>query len=360
MQLIKDFLDKHQIREQRFALGVSGGADSLALAFLFKQELPDYHLVALTVDHGLRPSSKKEAEYVAKIMAEFGIEHHILTWNGEKPQTGIEERARLARYCLLSGWCKINDIHYLAIAHHLFDQAETFLMRLERGSGLYGLSAMQEISEKNGLKILRPLLNTHPQILKDYLKQQNIAWVEDESNQCTDFLRVKMRQFLPLLAEQTGITAERLCLAAENLCRTRGFIEDMVNDVLLNNVHLWSKCGASFDVAEFMSWHDELKFYILSRLICNISGNAYTPEAESLRTLIIDMQQTDFSGATLGGVYFCKQDLRLWLVKEYRDTETEISERAWAEYEQKTPEVRGLKIPLKLKQALIFEKKQEN
>ena len=359
MQLIKDFLDKHNITEKRLAIGVSGGADSLALALLCKQELPDYHIVALTVDHGLRPTSGQEADYVAKIMAEFGIEHHILTWEGDKPQTGIEEQARLARYRLLSDWCKAHDIHYLAIAHHLFDQAETFLMRLERGSGLFGLSAMQEISEKNGIKILRPLLNTHPDTLKDYLKQKNIAWVEDESNQCTDFLRVKMRKFLPLLAGQTGITAERLCLAAENLYQTREFIEHTVQKIISDKVHLWGTCGASVDVAEFMSWHNELKFYILSRLICDISGNAYMPEAEPLRALINNIEKTDFNGATLGGIYFCKQDLRLWLVKEYRGIATDCTEKEWTDFEQKVPEVRGLKIPAKLKQALIYEKKQE-
>jgi len=359
LQLIKDFLDKYKITEKRLALGVSGGADSLALALLFKQELPSYQLIALTVDHGLRPSSKKEADYVAKVMADFDIEHHILTWKGKKPTTGIEEQARLARYRLLGDWCKAHNIHYLAIAHHLFDQAETFLMRLERGSGLYGLSSMQEISDKNGIKILRPLLNTHPQILKDYLRKQNVEWMEDESNQCTDFLRVKMRQFLPLLAEKTGITAERLCLAAENLHRTRGFIEGMVNDIICNKVHIWRNCGASFDIAEFISWHEELKFYVLSRLISDISGNAYMPEAEPLRALINDMKKADFSGATLGGVYFCKQDLRLWLVKEYRGNNMDASEQAWAKYEQNVPEVRGLKIPAKLKQALIFEKKHE-
>ena len=85
------------------------------------------------------------------------------------------------------------------IAHHLYDQAETFLMRLQRGSGVFGLSSIDEISERNGISILRPLLHTHPDDLKKYLNEKNIKWVEDESNQCTDFLRVKMRKFLPVL-----------------------------------------------------------------------------------------------------------------------------------------------------------------
>ena len=252
-----------------------------------------------------------------------------------------------------------HHIYYLAIAHHLNDQAETFLMRLERGSGLFGLSAMQEISEKNGITILRPLLRVHPDTLKEYLRQKNLQWVEDESNQCQDFLRVRMRQFLPTLKEKTGITAERLCLAAENLYHTRCFIEDTVQHVIHDKVHLFRKCGASFDITEFMSWHDELKFYILSRLICDITGNGYTPEAQMLKGLIEDIKKADFSGSTLGGIYFLKQDLKIWLIKEYRQTDVEMSEPLWKEYERITPEVRGIKIPAKLKYALIIEKKHE-
>lgn len=73
---------------------MSGGADSLAMALMFKQEFPDLRLVALTVDHGLRPTSRQEAEYVASVMKAHKIEHHILVWQGAKPLTGIEEKAR--------------------------------------------------------------------------------------------------------------------------------------------------------------------------------------------------------------------------------------------------------------------------
>lgn len=84
-------------------------------------------VIALTVDHGLRPESRDEAEYVAKLAAERQIEHHILIWEGEKPEKGIEEAARTARYGLLCGWCRDNGVGTLAVAHHLLDQAETFL-----------------------------------------------------------------------------------------------------------------------------------------------------------------------------------------------------------------------------------------
>lgn len=360
MQVIRDFFDKHQITPSVLAVGVSGGADSLALVLLLKELLPQTKLVALTVDHQLRPSSLQEATYVAKVMANHDIEHHILTWEGNKPQTGIEEQARIARYDLLCHWCGSHQIEYLAVAHHLLDQAETFLMRLERGSGLYGLSSMQEISEKNGIKILRPLLAVHPQDLKQYLKGKNISWVEDESNQCLDFLRVKMRHFLPILEEATGITPDRLYLAAENLQRTRRFIEQHVAQIIQEKVHFWGNCGASFDVAEFMSWHPELKFYIFADLIERITQNPYIPEASSLNNLLKEVEQPAFGGATLGGIYFCKSDLRVWLIKENRDIDTFFTEEAWENYAKRTPSVRGIKVPAKLRQALLYEKNQKN
>lgn len=356
MRVIADFFSAHQIRAESIAVGVSGGADSLALALMLKEELPTYHLVALTVDHGLRPTSKQEAEYVAGVMREYGIEHHILTWEGKKPKTGIEEQARIARYNLLCEWCEAHDVAYLAIAHHLFDQAETFLMRLVRGSGLYGLASMQEIYKLNGIHILRPLLKVHPDYLKAYLKEKHIDWVEDESNQCEDFLRVKIRKFLPSLARNIGLDAEHLGRAAANLQKTRAFMEDMVNEAVRQSVHFWDDCGCSFDYTAFLGWHDELKFYVLSELIKKIGQNIYIPEAETLQKLIGDLKKADFNGATLGGVYFCKSDLRIWLIRENRGNDTNISEAEWLEFERQTPEVRGIKIPARLKAALISEK----
>lgn len=356
MQIIHNFLAKHDIDEQTFAIGVSGGADSLALALMFKEEYPDYRIIALTVDHGLRPTSAKEAQYVAQIMKQFGIEHHTLVWKGEKPQTGIEEQARNARYKLLCDWCKNNDVSYLAIAHHLLDQAETFFMRLQRGSGLYGLSAMDEISERFGVVLLRPLLDTHPDILKNYLKAHNISWVEDESNHCLDFLRVKIRKFLPILEDYTTISPVRICEAVNDLRRIRCFLEDTVDAIIQSKVHQWGKCGVSLNYAEFLSWHKEIRFYVLQKLLLSLNEHMYPPKAECLMTLLSQLTKRSFSGATLGGCHILKEDLKLWIIKESRNGNKAYSTADWAAYINETPEVRGVKIPHKLKVALLLEK----
>lgn len=143
-----------------WAVGVSGGADSLALVFLLqewaKEKQADF--TALTVQHGLRPEAEAEAQYVARLMKAHGIKHHILYWKGEKPVSGVESAARTARYELMYDWCRQNGVGALLIAHHKRDQAETFLMRLQRGSGVDGLSAMAPVSKWKNLYVVRPLL----------------------------------------------------------------------------------------------------------------------------------------------------------------------------------------------------------
>ena len=356
MQIIADFLERHHIKDTTFAVGVSGGADSLALVLMFKREFPQYKIVALTVDHGLRPSSRDEAMYVANVMQRFNIEHHILTWEGEKPASGIEEQARIARYNLLCRWCQEHHISYLAIAHHLYDQAETFLMRLERGSGLYGLCAMSEISERDGVKLIRPFLNTAPEILKTFLNEQKIKWVEDESNQCLDFLRVKMRHFLPILEKETGITPARIGQAVADLQKTKDFIEGVVKQTIDNHVHQWGKSGFSVDYALYLGWHRELKFRVLSKLICKLNQTAYIPEAEKLEELLNCLDNKNYESRTLGGCYIHISDLRLWIIKERRRENNFYTTQQWEDFVLHNPEVRGIQIPHKLRVSLLSEK----
>jgi tRNA(Ile)-lysidine synthase len=356
VQVIGDFLSKHCIKDNRFAVGVSGGADSLALVLMIKEEFPEYHIVALTVDHGLRPTSHNEALYVEKVMNDFGIEHHILEWKGKKPQTGIEEQARIARYNLLCDWCKNNDINNLVIAHHLYDQAETFLMRLQRGSGVFGLSAIDDISMRDGINILRPLLHTHPNDLKKYLEEKNIKWVEDESNQCTDFLRVKMRKFLPILEKELDISVERIALATENLNNTKKYLENNAKDIIKNKMHKWNNIAYSVDYTDFLSWHDELKFIIIGSLIKELGENDYTPEADSMKNLIKDLCNKDFKGATLGGCFMQICDLRLFFIKEFRKITNNFSNDEWDDFLKHNPIFRGIKFPSKFKEAVLKEK----
>lgn len=355
MQIIRDFLEKQQIADTKFVIGVSGGADSLALALMFKQEFPNYDLVAITVDHQLRPTSRQEAEYVAEIMARYKIEHHILIWQGDKPLTGIEEQAREARYKLLCDWCKANNYSNLVIAHHLYDQAETFLMRLQRGSGLYGLAAMSGISLKNGLLILRPLLAVHPDNLKAYLRQQNIRWVEDESNNDRSLLRVRIRQFLSILEQETGISPLRICQTASNLQNTKEYIEDTVFHLIETHCHNWNDCAYSLDFSVFMSWHKDVQFYFIRKILQILACNPYYSEADSIYNLLTQLAHKNFQSATLGSCIIILEDLRLWFILENRYGAYNYTVSAWEEFLRFNPQARGIKIPCKLKEILLYK-----
>ncbi len=352
--MFSDFLQKHQIKQKTIAVGVSGGADSLALVLMAQEELfpLGFKIVALTVDHGLRPTSQKEAAYVARVMKKHNIEHHILIWCGKKPNTGIEEAARLARYQLIEEWCQKNEIEVLMTAHHLYDQAETFFMRLERGSGLDGLCGMKEVTNYQNLKILRPLLHTEPEKLKKYLNRRHISWIEDESNEDLRLLRVKIRKFLPLFEEKTGISPLKIVQTMSRLQSSRFYFENTIEKLFKNNIKSYDglafKCQADF----FLSLEEEISYRLLGLLIKKISQADYAPEAEKIFKLLAKMRQADFKSATLGHCQTIKKEGFFWFLPE-KVQSTAYSKKKWAEYLNQNPIYQKQKLPLGLKKLLL-------
>ena len=347
---MEELFAKYQIKDEVVAVGVSGGADSLALVLQAAEELAVFgrKVVALTVDHGLRPTSRLEAEYVAGLMQKYGIEHHILTWTGKKPTTGIEEAARQARYTLIAEWCSQNNVHVLLTAHHAKDQAETFLMRLQRGSGWEGLCGIREYSVREGLVILRPLLAVNPENLRDYLRQRAIVWVEDESNRDTTFLRGKIRQYLPELTENIGINIEKICNAVHNLQSAEDYIEQQL-DLLLAHDVIWDfGTVCRFRYVDYLSWHKEMKFRVLARL-CR---REYIPRAERVLALANALNTLPFTGATLGGREIVLAYDWVWVVPE-RISKRVQSRKLWAEFVLQHPLYKNIKMPHKAKLAIL-------
>lgn len=347
---MEELFAKYQIKDEVVAVGVSGGADSLALVLQAAEELAVFgrKVVALTVDHGLRPTSRLEAEYVAGLMQKYGIEHHILTWTGKKPTTGIEEAARQARYALIAEWCSQNNVHVLLTAHHAKDQAETFLMRLQRGSGLEGLCGIREYSVREGLVILRPLLAVNPENLRDYLRQRAIVWVEDESNRDTTFLRGKIRQYLPELTENIGINIEKICNTVHNLQSAEDYIEQQL-DLLLAHDVIWDfGTVCRFRYVDYLSWHKEMKFRVLARL-CR---REYIPRAERVLALANALNTLPFTGATLGGREIVLAYDWVWVVPE-RISKRVQSRKLWAEFVLQHPLYKNIKMPHKAKLAIL-------
>jgi tRNA(Ile)-lysidine synthase len=224
------------------ALAVSGGSDSTALMVLFADWLAQTgrkaaaHVV-VTVDHGLRAGSAAEARGVGIQAERLGFRHAVLTWMGEKPATGLQEAARGARYALIAGAMREMRIVSLFAGHTRDDQAETVLMRLARGSGVDGLSAMAArapllVPETDGdgfsQEILRPLLGIPNLRLRTTLASRGIAWVEDPSNARTEFERVRLRAARAGL-DALGLTSGMLAVSARRLQRARTTLEDVTD-----------------------------------------------------------------------------------------------------------------------------------
>lgn len=180
------------------AVAVSGGADSMALALLAAEwaKAAGRRFAAVTIDHELRAESGAEANQVGAWLAGAGIGHAILRWEGEKPASGIHAAARAARYRLIGAWCRAEGIGDLLVAHHRDDQSETMLLRLARGSGAVGLAAMAAVSERDGVRLLRPLLGVPKARLVATLKAREQPWIEDPSNANPRFGRTHVRSAL--------------------------------------------------------------------------------------------------------------------------------------------------------------------
>jgi len=192
--------------DDRLGLAVSGGPDSLALLTLAAEAYPGA-IAAITVDHGLRPEAADEAHYVASVCAQLGVPHTIKT--PAQPITGnLQSAARASRYALLEDWSQRENLCWIATAHHADDQLETVLMRLMRGSGIDGLSAIRTV---NG-KIIRPLLGVRKADLVAHIESSGLKAIADPSNEDDAFDRVRLRK---TLSDFPDFDPERLARSAK-------------------------------------------------------------------------------------------------------------------------------------------------
>ncbi len=194
------------LRTRTVIVGVSGGADSVALAHVLRACAAGYGL-ALHIahfDHALRPSSADDARFVAALAAEWGIPFHTARWeHGDRFPGGVEAAARKARYRFLAGVARAvtprGEEPVVIVAHHLDDQAETALLNLVRGTGHRGLVGMRhdgpmpEQGQGRRVRLVRPLLWVRREELRAYAAQQGLAWREDETNAVPDRARTIIR-----------------------------------------------------------------------------------------------------------------------------------------------------------------------
>jgi tRNA(Ile)-lysidine synthase len=284
------------------AIAVSGGSDSMALVLLANRFAAEklLKIIALTVDHGLRPEAFDEALAVQKWLSSRGIEHHILKWEGDKKSSNIQAEARAARYRLMQDFCRKKNINTLLVAHNKEDQAETVLLRLMRGSGVDGLSGMDEVAEDGGFRILRPLLGVEKKYLRQFLQEQGQEWVEDPSNQNDKYARVNVRRFIEN-ADEPELLVNRLVDTAENMRRSRDFIEKTVMQMMADVADIRPEGYCVIDIPKFLRLHEEAAYRILADVVKKIGGEYYRPRFEKLQNLYDNFKQKEFDDCTLGG-----------------------------------------------------------
>lgn len=201
----------------RLGLAVSGGPDSLALLLLAAAARPG-EVEAATVDHGLREGSRAEAETVAGLCERLGVPHSILAIQWDLPPTSaVQEQARAVRYGALATWIRERELGALLTGHHLDDQAETLLMRLNRGSGVRGLAGIRRTSivpGDPGLALLRPLLGWRRSELGEVCARSGLSPAIDPSNSDDRHERVRVRG---AIARNDWLDVEALARSADNL-----------------------------------------------------------------------------------------------------------------------------------------------
>lgn len=188
-------------------------------------------IFAATVDHGLREGSRAEAKAVAEFAEVRGVPHSILAWTGEKPATGLQARAREARYALLAAQARQLAADFIVTAHHADDQAETILMRLVRGSAIAGLAGMAALSRREGLTLFRPFLDVRKADLVAVCERAGVPFILDPSNESPRFGRTGARRLAAML-EAEGLGPGEWARLARRAARAEAVLAVATRDAL--------------------------------------------------------------------------------------------------------------------------------
>ncbi|MCF4165246.1 tRNA lysidine(34) synthetase TilS [Zavarzinia compransoris] len=305
---------------QALALAVSGGADSLALLLVAEAWArgAGSRLHVLTVDHGLRPEAAAEAAAVADLARARGHGATVLRPARPLPRRGLEAAARAERYALMSEWCRARGVPALATGHSRDDQAETLLLRLQRGSGLDGLAAMAPSVPRDGIRLLRPLLAIGRADLAALTRAAGLHPVDDPMNHDPRFARVAVRRAIADL----GLDAAGLAATAARLGRDRDAIAAVVDRIARRAFRLSPWGVARIDTRAFADEPAALVERALGRLIRAVGGHDHPPRRDRLdrlAALLSAAPAAGFPGATLGGCRFLAGGAEITALREARD-----------------------------------------
>ena len=297
------------------ALAVSGGPDSMALAYCM-QRWGKVPCVALIVEHGLRPESSDEALLVKERLKTMGIQAEILPWTHEVLSGRVHEKARAARYGLLTEACHRLGADCLMMAHHMGDQAETVLMRLAKGSGIDGLAGIAPETQRDGLRLIRPFLAVTKERLIETCAQAGVAYVIDPSNAREKYARGRLRKVLPLL-ESEGLTVESLAAMAARVREAKEALDQVTKNFLLDAAKPERGGSVCVNRQSLITAPKEIAIRALSAGLRYLHDSSYPPEYGSLILLYEAVREAaDDKVQTLYGCLASVSEKKVVLMRE--------------------------------------------
>ena len=306
-----DNLDK-----DKYVVAVSGGPDSLALVALTKsysffRKTKFYYVL---IDHDIRKNSDKEAQKVKKLLKKINIKLKIYL-NKKKLIKNIQAEARNIRYDILSNFCKNKKAKVLLTAHNLEDQVETFFIRLSRGSGLRGLSAMKSLSKiNNQVSLYRPLLDIKKKYLIKISKNIFGSYVKDPSNKNENYLRTRIRTLKKPL-ENSGIKYDQIFRSIQNLSQSKITLDVYLNKILKELIKK-SRREILINYNKYKNLNSDTKIAVINESIKKLKKNYYDLRSKKVVNLIRNIEKREFKKVTLGGCVFFKKGENLCLKVE--------------------------------------------
>ena len=316
-QIYKEF-EKSVNLTDKFAVAVSGGPDSMALAFLsklysIKNKVPSKFFI---VDHKLRSESTNEAKKVKQILNKYAINAKILTWKGKKPTKNIQSLARDKRYQLLIKCCDKFKINNILLGHHQDDLVENFFIRMIRGSGLKGLTSLDKENKISNKNLLRPLLGNKKEDLRFVSRHVFNFYVQDPSNIETKYQRTKIRVLIKEL-EKNGLDKKKLIKTIDNLKYSNSTVRFYVNENIKKNTFYSVKKNQFILSQEFFKEPYEVIFRALSNCINLVGKKYYSARGKKIDKIIGDIRNYQLSKVTLGGCIIEKVNQTVIISKEH-------------------------------------------
>ena len=303
---------------QSYLVAVSGGSDSLALAFLSKcfEKKYDVRFNYCIVDHKLRPESSKEAKEVCRILKKIKINCKILKWKGFKPSSNVQAIARINRYSLLEKECTRTKSQNILLGHQRDDVNENFFIRMIRGSGLKGLVSLDENSENNKINYIRPLLDYNKNDLEKMTLKVFKIFIKDPSNLDENFKRIRIRKILKVLKNE-GLNNNKLMLTIKNLKDANNALDYYAKKNIEDNLTFKINKKKATLNKFFFSQPNEVILRSLNIVIQKIGQKYYPPRGKSTIFLINQLKQSKkFEKMTLGGCLFKKINETIIISKE--------------------------------------------